>query len=81
MRRDGGTTLTSLTKASAIARRRFSLLLPFGYACSPDETPSAVCFNLTTLLLLFNLPRERQSMSMSANCPGGCTSPAGSASA
>lgn len=33
MRREGGTTLTSLTRVSAIARRRFSLLLPFGYAC------------------------------------------------
>lgn len=33
MRREGGTTLTSLTSVSAIARRRFSLLLPFGYAC------------------------------------------------
>lgn len=32
MRREGGTTLTSLTSASAIAKRRFSLLLPFGYA-------------------------------------------------
>lgn len=32
MRREGGTTLTSLTKACAIAIRRFSLLLPFGYA-------------------------------------------------
>lgn len=30
MRREGGTTLTSLTRVSAIARRRFSLLLPFG---------------------------------------------------
>lgn len=30
---DGGTTLTSLTRDSAIATRRFSLLLPFGYAC------------------------------------------------
>lgn len=38
MRREGGTTLTSLTKASAMALRRFSLLLPFGYACRPNET-------------------------------------------
>lgn len=34
MRREGGTTLTSLTSASAIALRRFSLLLPFWYACN-----------------------------------------------
>lgn len=37
MRREGGTTLTSLTSASAIALRRFSLLLPLGYACSQIE--------------------------------------------
>lgn len=30
MRREGGTTLTSLTRASAIPLRRLSLLLPFG---------------------------------------------------
>lgn len=30
---EGGTTLTSLVSDSAMATRRFSLLLPFGYAC------------------------------------------------
>jgi len=37
MRREGGTTLTSLTRASAISLRRFSLLPPFGYACNEIE--------------------------------------------
>lgn len=37
MSREGGTTLTSLTSDSAMARRRFSLLLPCGYACREGQ--------------------------------------------
>lgn len=38
---EGGTTLTSLTRDSAMATRRFSLLLPFGYACGKRDEREA----------------------------------------
>ena len=84
MRREGGTTLTSLTSASAIALRRFSLLLPFGYAC--DEKQRRLLYKALTAAVVFKLervivsPRGGQSRSMLAGSPSGCTSLAASAS-
>lgn len=83
MRREGGTTLTSLTRASAMALRRFSLLLPFGYACSGNERMLAIPMkrSLTQLSERFAfLPHEGQSKSRLAGSPGGRTFLAGSVS-
>lgn len=83
MRREGGTTLTSLTSASAIALRRFSLLLPLGYACSQIEEMllgKQLSDAVEVRDVLFVSPHGGQSRSMSAGFPNGCTSPAVSAS-